>query len=216
MTVRSLALAKHSQRGEQSAGPLLAESCSQTVPRGPDRYPSEYGQWGVAAHYLAEGLNNTEFGFYFLNYSSRLPLFSGIAATTTNATSGSYFLEYPSDIHMFGVSFNTQLEASGVALQGEFSYRPNQPLQINTVELLFAGLSPLNQLIPAPANRYISQLGTYAPGDYIPGYTRQHLAQLQFTATKVFGPNNFSSSRPDCAGGRNRRRAMSRICRQSV
>ena len=91
---------------------------------------------------------------------------------------------------MFGVSFNTQIEGPGIALQGELSYRPNAPLQIDAVELLFAGLSPLNAFLPAPATRFVSQLGNYAPGQEIPGYTRNHVSQLQFTGTKVFGPNN--------------------------
>jgi hypothetical protein len=171
---------------------LLSESCNQTVRRGPDRYPGEYGQWGVAAHWFAEGLNNTEFGFYYLDYSSRLPLIS--AATTVinpSPTSAEYIVEYPRHIHLFGISFNTQFEGPGIALQGELSYRPNQPLQIDDVELLYAGLSPLNELIPAPANRFYSQLGVFGAGQPIQGYTRNHVTQLQFTATKVFGPNNI-------------------------
>jgi hypothetical protein len=170
---------------------LLATSCAQTVKRLPDRYPSEYGQFGVAAHYLADSLGGTEFSFYALQYSSRLPLITGLAVTTTVPNSAGYFVEYPKDIRMYGVSFNTQLEGPGIALQGELSYRPNQPLQIDAVELLFAGLTPLNGLIPAPGERFVSQLGTYAPGALIPGYTRNHVSQLQFTATKVFGPNNW-------------------------
>jgi Protein of unknown function (DUF1302) len=169
---------------------LLAASCEQTVRRAPDRYPSEYGQYGVAVHYLSDILNGAEFAFYYLNYSSRLPLLSGTAVTTTDPTSATYFVEYPRHIRMFGVSFNTQFEGPNIALQGELSYRPNQPLQIDDVELLYAGLSPLNELIPQPAERFYSQLGVFAPGAIIPGYTRNHVAQLQFTATKVFGPNN--------------------------
>ncbi|HEX4482006.1 MAG TPA: DUF1302 domain-containing protein [Rudaea sp.] len=170
--------------------PLLAESCAETVRRTPDQYPSEYGQWGVAAHYVADALNNTEFGFYFLRYSSRLPIISGRALTSTVPNTGSYFVEYPTGIRMFGLSFNTQIEGPGIALQGELSYRPNAPLQIDAVELLFAGLSPLNAFLPAPGTRFVSQLGNYAPGEVIPGYTRNHVSQLQFTGTKVFGPNN--------------------------
>ena len=171
--------------------PLLAESCAETVPRLPDRYPSEYGQYGVAARYASDFLNNTEFGFYYVNYSSRLPLISGETVTSTSPTSAGYFVEYPSKIHLYGVSFNTQFDGPGIALQGELSYRPNQPLQIDAVELLFAGLSPLNALIPAPGNRFNSQLGNYGPGQYIQGYTRNKVSQLQFTATKVIGPENW-------------------------
>lgn len=171
---------------------LLDESCDQTVKRGRDVYPSEYGQWGVAAHYLAEGLNNTEFGFYYLHYSSRLPLLSAEnTVTTTSPTSATYFVEYPSGIDLYGLSFNTTFDAPGIAFQGELSYRPNLPLQIDDVELLYAGLSPLNELIPAPADRFYSQLGEFPAGVPIRGYTRNHFTQLQFTGTKVFGPNNW-------------------------
>ena len=45
-----------------------------TVLRGPDRDPEDSGQWGLALRYLAEDLNSTEFGLYFANYHSRLPL----------------------------------------------------------------------------------------------------------------------------------------------
>ena len=170
---------------------LLATSCAETVKRAPDRYPGEYGQYGFAAHYLADNLGGTEFGFYALNYHSRLPLITGIAVTSTSPNSASYYVEYPRNIRLYGISFNTQLEGPGIALQGELSYRPNQPLQIDAVELLFSGLTPLNGLIPAPGNRFVSQLGSYAPGATIPGYTRNHVSQLQFTATKVIGPANW-------------------------
>ena len=43
------------------------------VLRGPDRTPGDSGQWGLALRYLAEDLNDTEFGFYYMNYHSRLP-----------------------------------------------------------------------------------------------------------------------------------------------
>ena len=178
--------------GSNPLAGLLAESCDQTVKRGPDVYPSEYGQWGFAAHYLADSLNGTEFSFFYLNYASRLPLISAsTTVTTTSPTSATYFVEYPRHIRLFGLSFNTQFEGPGIALQGELSYRPNQPLQIDDVELLYAGLSPLNELIPAPANRFYSQLGVFGAGVPIQGYTRNKVTQLQFTATKVFGPNNL-------------------------
>ena len=48
------------------------------IPRGKSNRASDSGQFGFAAHYFAEGLNDTEFGFYFLNYHSRLPLISAI------------------------------------------------------------------------------------------------------------------------------------------
>jgi hypothetical protein len=166
-------------------------ACATAVPRLEDRYPSDKGQYGVAFRYFAPNLNNTEFGLFYLNYHSRLPFASGIAVTNGAANSARYFIEYPSSIHLYGLSFNTTLEESGVAVQGELSYRPNQPYQIDDVELLFAALSPLNAVLPAPFNRFYSQYGNVRPGDAVPGWNRHEVTQLQFTTTKVFGPENL-------------------------
>ncbi|PIV33448.1 MAG: hypothetical protein COS34_07680 [Lysobacterales bacterium CG02_land_8_20_14_3_00_62_12] len=171
--------------------PLGAASCGATVPRSPDRMPSDQGQYGAAVHYFAPDLHDTEFGFFYLNYHSRLPLANGIAVTNTSPTSGRYFIEYPEDIHLWGASFNTMLNGPGVALQGEISYRSNQPFQIDDVELLFAALTPLNAFTPSPGLRFHSQLGEFAPGAEIRGYERLQVSQIQTTATKVFGPNNW-------------------------
>ncbi len=169
-------------------------SCATAVPRLEDRYPSDKGQYGVAFRYFAPELNNTEFGLFYLNYHSRLPFASGIAVTSGAANSARYFIEYPNKIHLYGLSFNTTLEESGVAIQGELSYRPNQPYQIDDVELLFAALSPLNAVLAAPFNRFYSQYGNLRPGAPVPGYNRHEVSQLQFTTTKVFGPENFISA----------------------
>ncbi|MEM1090893.1 MAG: DUF1302 domain-containing protein [Pseudomonadota bacterium] len=156
-----------------------------TVPRRFDRSPDESGQFGVAFRYYSPELNDTEFGFYYMRYHSRLPLLSGIAVTDSNADSARYFVEYPEDIEMFGLSWNTEI--GGWAFAGEISYRDNQPLQIDDVELLFAALSPLNAAIPAPADRFISQLGTVAPGQEIRGWEEHEFTQLQFSLSRVFG-----------------------------
>ena len=47
-----------------------------SVERGSDHTPDDSGQWGVALRYLAEDFNDTEFGFYYINYHSRLPTVS--------------------------------------------------------------------------------------------------------------------------------------------
>lgn len=159
---------------------------------------SDDGQYGLALRYYAEQLNNTEFGLYYLNYHSRLPLISGYALGLpgvglgpTSPSSGAYFTEYPEDINLYGLSFNTTINSLGISLQGELSYRDNVPLQIDDVEVLFAALSPLNAAIPAPYDQFVSQLGNFAPGEYIQGWERHEVSQLQFTATKLFGPNEF-------------------------
>ncbi|MES0872781.1 DUF1302 domain-containing protein [Sinimarinibacterium thermocellulolyticum] len=50
---------------------------STTIERLPDLEPRTSGQYGVSLKYYAEDINNgTEFGLYFMNYHSRLPLAS--------------------------------------------------------------------------------------------------------------------------------------------
>ena len=168
---------------------LVAGGCAAAVPRIDNRNPSDSGQWGVAFKYFAESLNATEFGFYYLKYHSRLPLASGIAITTSAPSSAQYFMEYPEGIDLFGASFNSNIGTW--ALSGEVSYRPNLPLQVDDVELLFAALTPLNPLIPAPVLRFQSQLGQFAPGADIKGWDKHNSWQAQMTTTKLFGPNNF-------------------------
>ncbi len=58
------------------------------VRRGPDRNPKDAGQWGVALRYLAEELNSTEFGFYAINYHSRLPTVRAHTGTAAAAGAG--------------------------------------------------------------------------------------------------------------------------------
>lgn len=101
------------------------------------------------------------------------------AAGRTN--SGTYFVEYPEDIKLFGLSFNTALP-SGIALQGEYSYRPNQPLQLPSAELLGAALGIGNQLTSTnPGQAFAVPYGTE-----ISGYRRVKMHQVQMTGTKAF------------------------------
>ena len=224
------------------------------VKRGADRNPGDEGQGGIAFRYLAEGLNNTEFGFYFMNYHSRLPsvrartgssagavnglmavsqraaqiaaglIGAGTPPETAQALAGSlalpygvdayadtghYFIEYPEDIQLLGLSFNTQLGATGWALQGEYSFRKDVPLQIAELTVMEYGLTPflacvgavpgyLESLLAAgvlsdPATASADCVALNAPRTFgfdtdVPGYTRRNVSQAQMTATKVFGP----------------------------
>jgi hypothetical protein len=183
--------------GPTTAAALLASSCAAAGARLADNEARDSGQFGLALRWYAEGLNQTEFGFYAMNYHSRLPLLSGRAANVIlpapAANSAALIVEYPEDIHLFGVSFNTTLPG-GVAWQGEVSYRPNMPLQLDDVEVLFAGLSPINQALAAggapKAAYFCSQLlpgcTSVAPGAYVKGWREHEVTQLQMTFTKAF------------------------------
>jgi hypothetical protein len=50
------------------------------------------------------------------------------------------YLEYPENIQMYGLSFNTN--ALGFSFAGEYSFRPNLPLQVSLTDVIFTGLQP--------------------------------------------------------------------------
>ena len=156
-----------------------------SAPRSADDRPDEGGQYGAALRVYAPVLNDTEFGFYYVNYHSRLPLINAITpaifTAPVNVFGATYFLSYPEDIDLFGVSFNTQLGTTGWALQGEYSFRNDAPLQVDDVELLAAALGFDTIGIP-------SQLGTFAAGGtVVPGFIERDVSQFQATATKIYG-----------------------------
>ena len=299
-------------------------SGAAAIPRGRSNRASDSGQFGLAARYFAEGLNDTEFGFYFINYHSRLPVISAMTGrdilgelqpvisqvqagigqvdgllaqvngglaqvngglaqaeaglaqlngaitqleaadpnsdqlpalraqqaaalgqqqgllaqqaelngskTQLDAThtelngqlsslqtslpqlypgTARYIFEYPEDIQLFGVSFNTEIGATGISLQGEVSYRRDVPLQVDDIELLVAGLTPYKPELgnigvipvvdtngdgvpdmgnPAWQGRSMPQLGSQDFNSYVQGYRRLEVWQPQFTVTKLFGP----------------------------
>ncbi|MEO0421174.1 MAG: DUF1302 domain-containing protein [Pseudomonadota bacterium] len=165
------------------------------ITRTDDREPDNQGQFGISLKYFAEELNFTEFGLYFVNYHSRLPLLGG--TTSSNVLLGGeagtggffipgdplggnpqYFAEFPDDIKLYGFSFNTNV--GGFALSGEASYRQDLPAQINTTELLQAGVAG------APWSTLTPTVLTTAPGQDFAGFERFDMLQLQATVVKFF------------------------------
>jgi hypothetical protein len=127
---------------------------------------------------------------------------SNIATHEYALTSG-YFTEYPEDIKLIGLSFNTQLQWGGIALQGEVAYRQDVPLQFDDVELLFAALTPFEQGLatlrgtPLPTTcpegnpaastlTHCGQLGGYGLDQKVQGWDLYDTYQVQFTLTKTF------------------------------
>ena len=252
--------------------------------------PEDEGNMGVSFKWLHEKLNNTEFGFYGMRYTSRLPVISGFQGSQSadvlgaSATVGGfasalnpavpyaqlpeatrglldtahaaaaagafgtgaqgralagqtaeqmraelvqgmatvgqlgaaaqaaapadlagaivgratevagavyipnsyYYLEYPEDIMMYGMSFNTMI--GEMAVQGEYSYKLDQPIQIDDEVLLAAALG-------APG-----QLGTFQTAGgagIIQGWRPKNVSQGQVTVTRLlgkkFGSDNLTS-----------------------
>jgi len=243
-------------------GGIADSSPLGAISRGTDNEPGNSGQYGVNLKWLAAGLNDTEFGLYYMSYHSRLPVISArtpttavnsalivsdsaailganttlttglatalgspaavpgalttlIGATLTNvspvvmpaplqpfyasvaavtsqlsqrellvaAATGRYQIEFPEDIRLYGASFNTSVK--GIALQGELSYRDNQPLQVDDVELLFAALSPLSARFAANNQLSLAAPTPYTLNSYVQGYRRLKVWTGQMTATWV-------------------------------
>jgi hypothetical protein len=129
-------------------------------------------------------------------------------ATSEYAKSAGYFAQFPENIKMIGASFNTQVQKTGTALQGEVTYRHNVPLQYDDVELLYASLSPFESGIanllgtPLPATcvagagatlTRCNQLGAYGVNQEVRGWGLHDTWQAQFTATQTFA-NVFKAS----------------------
>lgn len=109
------------------------------------------------------------------------------------------YTEYPEDIKLLGLSFNTVLP-NGMSVAGEYSYRMDEPLQIDDVEMIMALSSPLYDLLTIlevpyvknAGNDYYSQhpdgdtFGKAMPGDYIIGYKRFDISQAQVSLTQLF------------------------------
>lgn len=64
--------------GHRILVPVDAIGQTLSIDRTQDKRPRNSGQWGVALRYLAESLNNTEFGLYYLNYHEKIPMLVGV------------------------------------------------------------------------------------------------------------------------------------------
>jgi len=145
-----------------------------------DRDAKDDGQFGVKLAWLAEDLNYTEFGFYYVNYHNKRPV---ISANAHNGVEVQGFFEYLEDIQMYGLSFNTSSDW-GFSLAGELTYRQDEPLQIDDVELLFATLEPVGS-IPSGTSQVP---GGAQLGEEISGYRLFDTIQAQLTFTTFLGP----------------------------
>jgi hypothetical protein len=126
-------------------GPPLA---GLVYTRGRDLNPGDGGQYGLAMRWFAESLNSTDFGFYFVNYSSKLPnlALSGTPAPVIPPSvlppqvgPGTYHIEYFEDIQLYGFSFNTVLW--DIAFSGEIAYHKDMPLQTRPIGAATIGMA---------------------------------------------------------------------------
>lgn len=210
---------------QRANGPIaLVSSTSQTVYLSDPNEAKDMGQFGFRINYNAEWLNGgTELGAYFLNYHSRYPYATAVAAdnsctrnadTSNTATAalnativcqgynGSLlgrenqhnpereplpvdtfraYLDYPENIQMYGLSFNTNYE--GISFAGEYSFRPNMPLQVHLSDVIFTALQPAFPENNFPVLLTPALIAAFGP-----------LTPQQFTNLQALGGSYFPSA----------------------
>jgi len=209
------------QISPEQAGSMYAAYAGNLTLRAPgtkaENEPDDGGQYGLRLSWFLPALNDTEISLYHVNYHSRRPIFSGVTAdfspeslggdvgylaaneiTEDNYSNLQSFsrveLDYVEDIKMYAMSFNTTIGTTAFA--GEVSYRQDEPMQIDDVELLFAAVPQqvYNSGNPAGAAlNGISQMvdpsgNPYEAGEYANGYILSDTIQAQMTLTHLFGP----------------------------
>jgi hypothetical protein len=151
----------------------------------------------TATQYATIGANTLLAGGNVNNQASML-------ATNEYAHTEGLVEQFPQNIKLLGLSFNTQLQATGTALQGEVAFRHNVPLQIDDVQLIYASLTPFESgiakllgepvtpaghCVPPPSSTPITgcnQLGSFKVSQVIQGYELKNTWQTSITATQVF------------------------------
>jgi hypothetical protein len=175
-----------------AAPPFPGNPCvpfGSSIPRTGDDEPSDSGQFGGALRFFVPALAGADIGLYATRYHSRLPLISGISRTDATATSqtAAFRIDYPEDIQMFGASASFQ-GPFGTSIQAEYSYKIDQPLQLDDVEILLAGLGAPNQIVDN------TPLPTSLGNQYIRGWRRHDVHQAILAFTQLFGPNTIPGS----------------------
>jgi len=164
-------------------GPAQCVTLGSTVPRGRTVTPEDGGQYGSKLSFYVPWLNDMDLAFYAANYHSRLPVLSGTSRSVAgDASTATYFVEYPEDIQLYGMSFNTTVPWLDIAVQGEYSLKQGQPLQVDDVELLLAGLGANGQINPTPPP------GGTLGNQVLQGWRRHDVSQVDLSVTKILGP----------------------------
>ena len=180
-----------------------------------DDDPDDTDQFGVAVRWYAQELNDTEFAAFFIQYHSRLPNVGGIVAQDTNGdgaistpeafdpiTGAKYQVQYSEQIQLFGVSFNT-VGPMGFSLGGEYSFKHDMPLQLNSPDLVAGAagraVSPIFQnRVPDTNNDGVINLADAAASGFLGstqlGYDLYDVSQIQMTAIR-FWEQVFGASR---------------------
>src|SRR5690606_22455568 len=167
------------------------------VRRDADRTAKDDGQWGIAFRYMFEPLD-TEFGAYFINYHSRLPIFSGVGPSAAaqggiNAVaSGAFSQAFTTAMSVPGMTAAQAAAIAGqtagnlgaVASAGNGSYFIEYPEDIRLYGVSFSTTLPT---------------GTAWQGEI--SYRPNAPVQLSTTDVLYAGLRNLTISLPAAIGG---------------
>jgi hypothetical protein len=166
--------------------PESASLLGPTIGRIADREADSKDQFGVALRWYVPALNNSEIGFYYIKYNSRLPYISGIVNDGPGSgTLPQYFIEYPENIDLYGISINTTIPG-GWSLGAEYSFREDLPLQWNAFELIYGGLQTGTSLLERQRREELGLAFPNAIQGAVSGNDRFDVSQAQFTLIKFF------------------------------
>lgn len=161
-------------------GDKLSESALDAltyIPRSESRYAKNSGQFGFALKQTLPRWNNAELGAYFANYHSRNANFDGTAVTASGPAyfnTARFFSIYPENIKMYGLSLAAKVGTTAVF--SELTHKPNQPLQLNGTDIVYAQVLDKDTPLTPP--------GVAAEfGQYLQGYVRTPVTQFSLGAS---------------------------------
>ncbi len=146
--------------GQSEAFRLALNGGTADLGRLQDQRASDSGQYGVALRWYSEALNSTEFGFYFMNYHSRLPIYGqvlNLGLPTANAAVRTYLSSED----------NASTTARGTMNAGCFATGGGLPGTPGAVTLLAGGAAGLAKLNYMNAHQVNDQYGLVAAAEGI-------------------------------------------------
>lgn len=148
------------------------------IPRTGSHKAKNSGQYGMSLKWNISQLKDAELGVYYANYHSRNPHFNGIAVTQPGPdhfNTASYFSIYPENIDMYGLSLAGKVGQT--AIFSELNHKPNQPLQLNGTDTVYAQVLDPNTPYTEPGVR--PELG-----EHLQGYVRSPVTQFSIGASR--------------------------------
>ena len=161
--------------GQSEAFRLSLNGGSPDIIRQADRFAKDSGQYGAALRWYAEDLNSTEFGFYFMNYHSRLPMVSQRLTVGVNGSTNTSYRSYSA----VGTNVGTTGRTSALAC-GTDALMNGGATVANAGELTLAfdaaKLAYLNSVVP------LDQYGIFAAAEALVGGDAKALASAAVSA----------------------------------